>query len=487
MKMGHHPERVCASFANSKEMPVQQIINSSKIDALGFKAHFNLATGFILVDLSPSVWKPGGANSVQGASLVLISPSGRVLSSGSTNVWTPPMTGTVSVPLPQFNNVFEWGVYQFRVTLTESAGKLQVIESTFDLCAPQDNDKKTGEACIDAQPDCDDGVLRLYMGLQKYKGFGPITWSNAYQLFYPQAAGVSPVQITNFPIEVNLITGTSIIQGQSTGYFDCGSNYFVTALYTANQEIYCSCEFPCHLWCAYKDLVDLVASCDTGTEEHSDSYDKLVNVEHYVTLVIFGHKCGKDVSEYIKILEDLLGVQDSCAPTVIGTTRPTTTTTTLATTTTTTTQGTSTTSGTTTTTTSGTTTNGTTTQMCATVTDIEASFGGVVPLANIYFGSSPDNHVLTGNEILAGSSSGQDPTGQLSLDWSAMSSPAFLWFAIPVPNTKTQWYVSVINNGNIGTPDDLFGAPTVITVSGRDYNLYQSNYATQFTQICLIS
>lgn len=296
-------------------MPILSIINSPNISILGYMAHFNLSSGQLIVDLSPSVWKAGGENNVVGASLIVISPSGKVLSNGASNVFLPPMNTQETLNLPLFNSVYEWGVYQFRVTLDEGGGVTQVINGTFDLCAPESNDKNTGTLCIEANPDCDDGVLRLYGGSVRYKGFAPTTWFNDLTFYYPQTAKADPVAIPALPIELDLISGTNLLEGNSTGYFDVGDNYYVTAVYTTKEEIYVACAFPCYLWCPYTDLLAKVASCVSDV----DLQEKMTKVDRYMTLILFGHKCGQDISAYVKILEELLECQGACAPTVIGT------------------------------------------------------------------------------------------------------------------------------------------------------------------------
>ena len=66
------------------------------------------------------------------------------------------------------------------------------------------------------------------------------------------------------------------------------------------------------------------------------------------------------------------------------------------------------------------------------------------------------------------------------------ASAQYLWFAHPTSSTtKTKWYNTVINNGNIGSPTDLFGASTTQAFdsaqfywAGVSYRVYVSNYAT---------
>ena len=79
--------------------------------------------------------------------------------------------------------------------------------------------------------------------------------------------------------------------------------------------------------------------------------------------------------------------------------------------------------------------------------------------------------------------------GNITVNFNATSE--YLWFAIPETSaSKTAWYVSALNSGNIGTPSDLFGAFTVLSVDSaiwndQNYKVYVSNYPTPMASIQL--
>jgi hypothetical protein len=67
--------------------------------------------------------------------------------------------------------------------------------------------------------------------------------------------------------------------------------------------------------------------------------------------------------------------------------------------------------------------------------------------------------------------------------------PEFCWVAIPntaPASNKNRWFVDIINQGNIGTPTDLLGAPQSVMVDDIEYLLWCTNYKTQFSQICTL-
>jgi hypothetical protein len=78
----------------------------------------------------------------------------------------------------------------------------------------------------------------------------------------------------------------------------------------------------------------------------------------------------------------------------------------------------------------------------------------------------------------------QPSTGTITVNFGA--NDEYLWFATPaLSTTKTKWFVTALNNGDIGSVTDLFNAPTTISVdspvalwAGVPYKFYISNYPT---------
>lgn len=73
--------------------------------------------------------------------------------------------------------------------------------------------------------------------------------------------------------------------------------------------------------------------------------------------------------------------------------------------------------------------------------------------------------------------------GTITINFSSASND-WLRFATPATsNTKTTWYENALNNGNIGSPSDLFGALSTVSIdsptslwSGVNYKIYISNF-----------
>lgn len=176
----------------------------------------------------------------------------------------------------------------------------------------------------------------------------------------------------------------------------------------------------------------------------------------------------------------------SSTSTTTTTHAPTTTTssTTSSTTSTTTTGApTTTTSSTTTTTTTGTPTTTTSTTTSSTTTT-------TTTLDTIYVGAQSSATPPNAAAIVLGNVTSQLGSSDVTADWTPFNaSPQYCWVAIPNKGgtyTKTKWFVSSINNGNIGGGANLFESPISVTILGNPYFLYFTNFQTQFTATCLM-
>lgn len=117
--------------------------------------------------------------------------------------------------------------------------------------------------------------------------------------------------------------------------------------------------------------------------------------------------------------------------------------------------------------------------------------GSVTPTDIVYIGVNTTGLTPTEADILAAVSSSQNGAFDVSADWTTLSAaaPVYCFFAIPdngAAYEKNQWFVNSINKGNIGTPDDTFGALTTVTVGSQVYSVGITNFATQWDSVCLL-
>lgn len=113
-------------------------------------------------------------------------------------------------------------------------------------------------------------------------------------------------------------------------------------------------------------------------------------------------------------------------------------------------------------------------------------------LDTVYWGRSDDPVPVSGQEafIEAGNTIQINAENDVPIPWqNGATDPQYCWAAIPnrtPSHNKNKWYVDIINQGNIGSLTDLFGAPQTVSVNGVDYLLWGSNYMTQFATTCLL-
>lgn len=105
--------------------------------------------------------------------------------------------------------------------------------------------------------------------------------------------------------------------------------------------------------------------------------------------------------------------------------------------------------------------------------------GGVVPIP-----TSVDIDMSTGTVVTA-----VDPSGTIIIPFNSANDD-FLWFAIPVTaGTKSNWYVTALNQGLIGGPANQFGNlfpdPVVKVYNTISYNLYISTARTDVVQMTI--
>ena len=115
------------------------------------------------------------------------------------------------------------------------------------------------------------------------------------------------------------------------------------------------------------------------------------------------------------------------------------------------------------------------------ITSNELTYDFIYPY---FWGVSADN-AIDAADIVAGTKV-VSTSNTITVDFNSTSTE-YLWVAIPstYPDFNS-WYVNALNQGSIGAPTDLFGAPTIVSVTGTgwtgvNYKLYVSEYTTEVT------
>lgn len=118
----------------------------------------------------------------------------------------------------------------------------------------------------------------------------------------------------------------------------------------------------------------------------------------------------------------------------------------------------------------------------ATASDI-VNLIGTLSQVVAYYGFKNNNTVLTYSQIVAGSTKAFADQGSVLISYE-VTTPSYLWFAIPVSQPDKNYYTDPtdpLNQAYIGTEETLFGAATVVTGS-TNYKFYITNYQTVYSK-----
>lgn len=116
-------------------------------------------------------------------------------------------------------------------------------------------------------------------------------------------------------------------------------------------------------------------------------------------------------------------------------------------------------------------------------TDLTSGSKTITGVYGWYYGVDGSNEINSA-KILAGNLMVADVGSNLS---AAFAGTGYLWFAVPKGSkTFDTWYQSALNNGSIGTSEDLFNASVETSVNNtvvstawtKDFDVYITNYST---------
>lgn len=302
-------------------MPATNITTSPNITSLDSRIEANLCTGFFYVDVTPSVFLPGGTSTsggVQGATVRITNPLGIVIKQYSTSGFDiyPPMDSRVSVLIPKTAGNYVYGTYTFDVKLTDDDGTEYTVTKTVNLCPPDPNNKNKKDGCLNAKiyGNCKDGkVVILLDQPPNYKGKMFSSQVIDMDLQYPTSSGLPTREGINIPsFSVILYEGEYILTGTTCVYYSYGDNVF----YNINYKINCKKNIKCiiDLCCVQAKWEELSARLDSDCtiEEKQETMGIIVESQFYVNAAQGAANCGGDPSSWIEKLELLLGCVCTC-------------------------------------------------------------------------------------------------------------------------------------------------------------------------------
>ena len=301
-------------------MPAKTITSSPNITSLDSRIEVNFCTGFFYVDITPSVFLPGGTSTsggVQGATVRITNPLNIVIKQYSTSGFDiyPPMDSRVSILIPKTAGNYVYGTYTFDVKLTDDDGTEYTVTKTVNLCPPDPNNKNKKDGCLsaDIKGNCKDGiVIVLLKQPPNYKGTMYTSQDVDLVLQYPTSSGLPNLASNHPAFSVPLFEGEYIVTGSVCALYSFGDNVF----YYINYKVNCSKKVRCiiDLCCvqAKWDELALRLDSDCTADEKSETMGIIVESQFYVNAAQGAANCGADPSDWINKLEALLGCICTC-------------------------------------------------------------------------------------------------------------------------------------------------------------------------------
>ena len=298
-------------------MPALPITDSPNITSLDSKITANLCDGNFYVDVTPSVWTGTGYNNVQGASVRITSPTGVVIYDYITSGFDiyPPMTSEVDVPIPKTANVYQYGTYTVDVKLTDADGDTYTVTKSVNICPPDSNNKNRNYACLDAtmQGNCLTGEFVVVVDTPpNYKGKATTSQVNDLELEYPTGSGLDPLETAISSFSVQLYEGQYKLTGTVCALYSYGDEIYYKVNYKVKCEkiVYCIID-ECCVQAKLQELRMKINSDCTQAQKDA-TFSKFVEGVALFQLAKLTAQCGKDPSDTIAELEDLLGCQCTC-------------------------------------------------------------------------------------------------------------------------------------------------------------------------------
>ena len=297
------------------------ITGSPNITSLDSKIVSNYCNGNFEIDVSPSVFLPGGtglSGGVQGANVRITNPLGVVIKQYFTSGFdiNPPMSEVFSFAIPTTAGNFQYGTYTIDVKLTDDDGTEYVVTKTINLCPPDPNNKNKKYGCLNAKirGNCKDGkVVILLDQPPNFKGKAFTSQVIDMELQYPTSSGLANLEdIAYASFSVALYEGEYILTGTTCVLYDYGDNVF----FKVNYKINCRKDIRCiiDLCCVQAKWDELAARLDSDCTdaEAEATRNIIIESQFYVTAAQGAANCGTDPSDWISKLELLLGCVCTC-------------------------------------------------------------------------------------------------------------------------------------------------------------------------------
>lgn len=301
-------------------MPGTPTTGSPNIALLDSRIYADLCTGKFYVDITPSVWIGTGYNNVLGANVQITNPYGVIVKPYGANYEIAPdlsggMDAVINFNIPTLASNYQYGKYTISVKLFDSDGSSWVVTKTVSVCEPDKNNKTRSYGTLSATltGSCKDGKVYVIVdGVPNYNGRQVESQVNDFELDYPTASGIDPLETSLGAFSVQLYEGVYLFAGEICATYNFGDNVYVRVKYKVRREKNIRCLIDeC---CVFAKLQELNAKLKTNCtlQEKEDAASITVDALLLLKSIELAANCGEDASDYIADLEKLLGCTCTC-------------------------------------------------------------------------------------------------------------------------------------------------------------------------------
>ncbi len=299
-------------------------INSANILTFGFTSQFDLLAKTLTFDISVlTVFNGSGISAVGGICFGVIDPSGLSISDidfGNPSI-VPANESTYVVDLVNGFAVFGW--YTITGVIQDADGKQYTITIRKEICQPLGLVKNSYvPAVFSVDADCQ--LPQVTFSEQTpltYRGLSPDSVTKAGILSYP-ANTLANLNFTETPFAIggsnNVYTGRYMLNNVTTAIYDLQDNVFLAITYKLiNFEYVVNCTSSLTtIICCLEDLINSYNN-DPYSSTGKAIKAKLDKVAFTFQLALIKEKSGKDASDEVAELSDVLGCDCDCGSAAI--------------------------------------------------------------------------------------------------------------------------------------------------------------------------
>lgn len=287
------------------------IVGSTKVSILDFKIENNLCDGKIYV--TPQFTFIGaGVTTVLGARVQILKDGIEVKSYLVGYDFTNPFTASYAYTIPTINGGYDYGNYEVEVTLVEDNTISHVLSKPYNLCKPNKVGNKTNRVLgAHFVESCSQGKVFVTLNQPAvYKSL--VQESSVIDVDVEFPFGNLPKQThTTSNIVVQLFEGEYSLKGDLCVTYNGGDSVYYRLPYKVNisKSVKCQIDYCC-VFTKMSAIYNELQSC--GAEDKEKGGAILGKSTMLLSIIEKGLSCGESVSDYIKDLEETLGLECLC-------------------------------------------------------------------------------------------------------------------------------------------------------------------------------